>query len=130
MEVRTLEALKKSIAHWKRMSKFKKSASFDKESPSSEDCALCTIFARWPTKTSIYSLSHLCDGCPVYVKTGYRDCGNTPYQAAVRYQTAYKYRPLDYGVPDFDAEKWKKLCNDEIKFLKSLLPKGAKSNGS
>ena len=125
VEVRTIKALKESIEHWERMSKYK---DIDHtETPNSDDCALCDLFLNSGLRLVLNQLYHRkeCINCPVYAKTGHAGCRATPYEAVTEY-----WESFTCNKQDFDAKIWKKLCDDEIKFLKDLLPKGAKSNGS
>lgn len=100
MTKKALNALKKSIAHWKRMADDK--APFDEE-PVSEDCALCKLYLHE---------EEACDGCPVYEKTKRSHCAGTPYPAAWR---AY----ADRGIASI---QFRKAARRQIEFLESLLP--------
>jgi len=100
MTLETEKALKDSIAHWERMRDNKRYEIH--EYPSASDCALCKLFC--------FGKSYSCGGCPVMKKTGLRLCRNTPFQKAF----------LEFhGGTD---ERWIVAANEEIEFLKSLLP--------
>jgi hypothetical protein len=74
-----------------------------------ENCPLCKIF---------YDTSS-CVGCPVYEKTGAKDCLRTPYTAWMQHHWENQY---DDNFKVFDS-KSTHLAQAELTFLKSLLPK-------
>ena len=99
MDAKTLTALKESIEHWRRLAD---GTNRKGEETGPRSCALCMAFAVG--RDSI----NKCDGCPVSVKTGMKDCRNTPYYAA----------EAVFGAPTFRA-----AARKELEFLESLLPK-------
>jgi len=105
MTKETEEALRDSIAHWKRLSTGK--ARKD-EGIYSEDCALCKLF---------FDGDSCNDGCPVKERTGFDLCRNTPW---VDVDQAFYADPKWYN-----GVKFKKAAAAQLAFLKSLLPKPA-----
>ena len=103
MPKRTLTALKESIEHWQRMSRYKKAEPRKiEEQPGIAGCSLCTVFLRREGKLT-------CTTCPVKI-SGHFGCGGTPYVKA--------YNAYDkHDMPAFRA-----AARDEVKFLQSLLP--------
>lgn len=98
MKKETLNALKHSIQHWKRLSTGKRK---EWESVGADSCALCECF-----------YDDMCLGCPVKDKTGLRGCLGSPYE----YANGAKAK---YGL---DSEEFKTVAKKELKFLRSLLP--------
>ncbi len=85
------DALKLSIAHWKRLEAVKTPEEAEKEGHDGDDCALCGIFfngeAEWGEQ---------CNGCPVKQKTGKDGCNGTAYYSARRSLSDFDSRfPLD-----------------------------------
>lgn len=105
MKPETLAALQASIEHWERLQAGEFKAG---ETPSGRSCPLCNMFFDQRDVT-------VCVGCPVYQKTGFPACRNTPYADA---HHAWYF----YGA--FSAE-FKQAAAAEITFLKSLLPTNA-----
>lgn len=113
----TLAALKKSIAHWRRLAIGARQLG---ERIGSSDCALCEEFNHHSNATHATA----CQGCPVFAKTGKKFCKGTPYIKA----NDTLYRLMDqadistasdaYNHPDF-----KSAALDEFLFLRDLLPK-------
>lgn len=103
MDAATLEALKKSIEHWKENVR---AESLVRTSTATRDCALCSLF---------YNKG--CLGCPVFKETGYTNCYYTPYYQAVEAKYAE-------NIQDF-----KSAAQAELDFLKSLLPQEEKVDG-
>jgi hypothetical protein len=99
-----LKALKASIVHWERIAEGKEG------SRASYNCPLCKL------------LNEECGDCPVALKTGKCGCEGTPY---------YKFGSI--GEDKYTEPKWlgmfavsreaKLAALEEVKFLKSLLPK-------
>ncbi len=107
MNKRTQKALKQSIAHWRRMAKYTSLAQFKDEGLGVTSCALCTLF---------YGAE--CEGCPVYKETGEAGCDNSPYHIA---ETAYHDLSCTRGLEYWTY--WEECAQDEVDFLKSLLPR-------
>jgi hypothetical protein len=99
MDERTLEALKGSIAKWEAIVAGKG------EDNGPVNCPLCHLFHSSYRKDG----GEECSGCPVYLKTGETGCSNTPYD---------RFAMEDGG-------DYKQLAEDELEFLRSLLPEGA-----
>lgn len=107
MNIKTLTALKGSIEKWEKITAGK---GID-EGPL--NCPACLMF-----------LTHNCQGCPVYEKTKRRLCVNSPYDTWGWHQNishAEKKKERVY------CPTCKKLAKAELDFLKSLLPKPAKT---
>lgn len=102
MNAKTLKALRSSIAHWRRMATGR---ALPGEVPYGSQCALCNIF-----------LSQACRGCPVMKKTMNCSCGNTPF--------CYALQAFQRG--GLSSSEFQMYATDELKFLKSLLPKKKK----
>jgi hypothetical protein len=114
MNPETLEALKLSIAHWERLANRKRQPN---ESVSVGDCALCGLFNLHRTMIDPPQMER-CNGCPVFAHTGEQFCKGTPFILAEQIsEQVDKYdEPMDTGSFQFAAQ-------DEVDFLKSLLPK-------
>ena len=105
MDHETAIALEQSITHWEEIVKSPVGANIGPES-----CALCLKF-------NSLAFIHLrteedqkpCVGCPVYEKTGYSFCTDTPYEAF----------ELSADCED-DEEVLRKLAIAELNFLKNL----------
>lgn len=103
LAARTRHALEESIAHWKR----------NVEAETYEDihiggahCALCHAFVfDAPDEET-------CLGCPVYLRTGQKDCMGSPYLRA------YIARIL-FDLPG-GREAWREAARAELTFLESL----------
>jgi hypothetical protein len=113
MNKSTRKALKESIKHWERMSKFKSTEQFCEESTTSDNCALCLMFRKKDWGESEKN----CIGCPVYEKIGKIDCEGTPFEPAHNALCSWSAHPSDQTL----RAQWKKQAKKEIKFLKSLL---------
>lgn len=98
---KTLEALKDSIAKWKKNCEVK---SLDNVLLGSSTCPLCNLFN--PSGDLYYE--DKCVGCPVYENTGTMYCNNTPYE--------------QIEDDDVDFDTFIELAHEEVKFLESLLP--------
>ena len=98
-------AIKASVAKWEAI------AEHLKENPDEEvynfeggTCSLCTLFYKVPDDPD--EIDEVpCLKCPVYKKTGKHECHDTPFW-------------------DFFDNQSIDSANAEVKFLKSLLPKG------
>ena len=67
-----------------------------------------------------------CKGCPVYKKVGADGCLFTPYE---EWEDHFSKDHNEHSVPRFlheDCKTCLKLARKELRFLKSLLPKGVK----
>ena len=107
MDDKTLTALKGSIAKWDAI------ADGTGADRGIDNCPLCALF-----------YNHNCDGCPVYEKTEYEDCQNSPYE-----QWQHDYRsecgiyPTGAGGGAYaTTDSLKALARKEADFLRSLLP--------
>jgi hypothetical protein len=116
-----LVALDKSIQHWKENSEaeYPSRASVD-----GYDCALCALYNTRERKSS-------CLGCPIFVETGRRWCGGTPYDAA---STAYRtwshghiflceIGGVTVGEDQENAAKFRTAAIKEMQFLVGLRDK-------
>lgn len=113
MDPLTLQALRESIEHWRRLA----TQGFTKEEyPDSEQCSLCKEFA-WP----LGNPDSACKDCPVYHKTQRVGCFNTPY-----YKASNIYRNIFFGFTKHTMKDFKKAAAEELAFLESLLPKDNK----
>ena len=113
MDDKTLTALKGSIAKWDAIAD---GTGADK---GGSNCPLCKLFAH----------NEECDGCPVYEKTGYPDCNNSPYfEWWEAYYMQFGYGP--FGAPNGKAyattDDLKAKAREEADFLRSLLPEETK----
>ena len=108
MNAETLAALKGSIAKWDAI------AEGTGRDQGSDNCPLCVMFLELG----------VCDGCPVYAKTGWQRCARTPYSTWwSTYHKEHGQRPQNYdGIATTD--ELKALARAEADFLRSLLPKG------
>jgi len=93
MDEKTLTALNASIEKWE-----KRAGGDHSESPGLRSCPLCKVFHE-----DYREGGKSCDGCPVFERTGYRYCENTPY-------TAYYFQRTNANA------------QAEVDFLRSLLP--------
>lgn len=110
MDAPTLEALKKSIAHWDENAK---ATDPDKVSVIAEACALCDLFYE-----------DQCHGCPVSKWTGQAECQGTPWVKA--YSKHHEWKQLA-GTPNKEriavaARRFRLTAEAEAEFLRSLLP--------
>ena len=114
MNPETLQALKDSIAHWERMRDGGRLTYG--ETPMGSECALCDRFVRNAGYDSgcFGASCTRSDGeqCPVLAKTGEPYCRNSPWATA---KVAF------FNLSD---HAWRLAAQDEIDFLKSLLPEG------
>ena len=109
MNLKTLTALRASIKHWEE--------NFAAETPEyastrGEDCALCRMFFDQGPETPE------CAGCPVSEKTGRTVCYGSPYHCAASNLKHWGSFPSNEN-----REQWRKAARDEVRFLRSLLPK-------
>lgn len=112
MKPETLKALKKSIAHWKRMATDPKC----KESPYNHHCALCERFSDRISDLGSRTCSRkgigATEDCPVKIRAGQPYCSNTPWLDA---SLLHRARELHWN-------QWQTAARKEIAFLESLLP--------
>ena len=102
MDKVTLKALKKSIEKWEQRAKGKKT---------DDECPLCDLFRLYSDVEGVeyeFNENRICVGCPVFAKTGKVRCEGSPYDIWMD------------GESVADAKK-------ELKFLKSLLPRGRRN---
>jgi hypothetical protein len=86
-------ALNISILKWSIISALAENGNFLEDGARST-CGLCMYAGDF------------CVSCPIYEKTGYRDCANTPYQ--------------EWSHNINDAKKALQAAREELRFLKSL----------
>lgn len=105
MDKTTKNALKESVAHWKRMARGKRrelpgfNGKLRLEEANREFCALCHLF-----------YDNGCKGCPVSERTGKDKCQDTP-----QVEAANAYADFGYDSPEFEEAAQK-----QVKFLQSL----------
>lgn len=107
MDAETLKALRGSIAKWESIVV----GLAEDEGP--QNCPLCLKFNAFVNP----NVPRGCHGCPVRAKSGESGCKNTPYESYEDYMF-----DVGEGEIDEDAELAKRLAQDEVDFLKSLLP--------
>lgn len=112
MNAKTLRALKSSIKHWEENVAAKHPTI---ASVSYMKCALCRLFVMQAPLRN-------CGGCPVKERTRRLNCFRTPYYDAAVALDHWRW------VPESTESRnaWRKAARAELKFLKSLLPKGKK----
>jgi len=96
MNKKTLIALNASIEKWE-----KRANGDHSQSPGMHNCPLCRLFHE--NFKDEEDDKESCQGCPVYERTGYSYCEETPY-------TAYYFHRTNANA------------HAELDFLKSLLP--------
>ena len=111
MTAATFKALKGSIKKWVKI----EAGTGVDEGP--ENCDLCKNFRKQGDR-----FVYTCHGCPVSQKTGRDFCFNTPYQTWDEHQRLYHYCEVD----KVHCPTCKRLAQEELAFLRSLLPKGAR----
>ena len=96
-------ALKKSIKKWEDIKNVKGSVD-----GGCDNCQLCILYN-----------DNGCKACPVALKVVDIGCSSTPYFA---WQQHFRtgHNSFNYYVRK-DCDECKKLCNDELDFLKSIL---------
>lgn len=114
MKTKTLEALKASIIKWEKNVEFKK---VDDIVTGVQDCPLCALYNNHHIDCK-YKPEKNCSGCPVKQASGQKYCQDTPYYSVVK--TISDYEDGDLG--DEALPIIKGYCEEEVKFLKSLLP--------
>jgi hypothetical protein len=108
MDPHTLKALQESIAHWDRLASGNRKY---RENVDVDACALCRKF-----NTPVKDPELKCACCPVFQKTGLKFCLGTPFPAAEKLSDTDELSPLD-------TDEFREAAQDELEFLKSLLPK-------
>lgn len=103
MNKKTLKALNESIEKWTRHMNVDLEY-LDQFYLGPEECPLCQLF--WHND---------CQGCPVFERTGLYGCENTPFD------DAYHCAAMN------DLKAFKKAAQEEVNFLKSLLPEKGES---
>jgi hypothetical protein len=109
MDSITLRALRGSIEKWE---KNLKQDNWRNVTTDVVSCPLCVMFLlnKRPGDNP-------CEGCPVFKKTGVSGCNTTPYTQVMMYKQTAEH---DDTILDFE----RRAIQDEIDFLKSLLPGG------
>jgi len=101
MDEKTLTALNASIAKWER-----RAGGDHSEPPGMHSCPLCRVFHEDFYK-DYQKDRKSCEGCPVFERTGYTYCEETPY-------TKYYFSRTNANA------------QAELDFLRSLLPEEKK----
>lgn len=109
MNPKTLEALKESIVHWED----NLAAAIARRAIHirADSCALCKTYNR--------AFCDACVGCPVLESTGVQYCNNSPWQKVKHIK--------NYGGTTEDLVA---AVQDELDFLKSLLPEEKRSSAA
>ena len=94
MKKKTLKALKGSIKKWEKI------VAGTGTDEGLDNCPLCKVFYA----------DFTCQDCPVYKKTGQILCAGSPYTEYAKWEMV-------------DDAKAMKYAKEELKFLRSLLPK-------
>ena len=115
MEPEKLKALKESIEKWKRLTNIE---TMNDINIGPENCALCSLYHIYPHED--YE-DKSCISCPVYEKTGYGYCADTPYENVQAILDEWSDDSWDNYRKQFQQ-----AANDEMEFLKSLLPESEK----
>lgn len=100
-------AIRKSIAHWRRMRGDARGAG---ESPTGGGCALCKKYPR------LICLDDANRKCPVLRVSGRNGCVDTPHREADA-----AWRVYVIAKKDSARERWEKAADAEIEFLQGLL---------
>lgn len=101
-----LKALQESIEVWQE----KLTLNRDEMEFGLSACPLCRIFVL---RMNTNSAKKACNGCPIKERTGKPSCINTPYQKVCNL----------HDNMSTSREQLLKAIQEEINFLKSLLPK-------
>lgn len=113
MDKDTLNRTNRAIKKWEKIAD---GTGVDK---GQDNCPLCKKFFNYP----LY-----CKGCPVSKKTGRDSCYGTPYDDwhELVVEDLFFWKPAK--ISDFKSKrKAIAIAKREVKFLKSLLPKGVKN---
>lgn len=97
------DLIQASIEHWERMRDNRDCG----EQPFTDDCPLCQRYFN--------SGPDFCHNCPIFRLTGMTSCKGTPYSKA---RAAWEFHPAE----------WPARAQDEINFLKLLLPVNKDTN--
>ncbi len=108
MDKRTEKALRGSIKKWFRIA-YNRGKDFG-----SVNCDLCELFVKNDGCEG-------CDGCPVFINTGYDECQGSPWEEWNNYLRITNRQHIATGLHVID-EHSQKLAIAEYEFLKSLLP--------
>lgn len=122
MTVKAIQAIQDSIAVWVRK----------RDNPNPFDikigmtnCPLCAAFAR----TVFAGMQTSCGDCPVKKHTEQDGCHGTPYFVAASSLDYWRYAKMqerhteDEGATRQARNSWRHDAQQEIRFLRSLLPK-------
>lgn len=109
MDAETLEALRGSIAKWEGI------VAGTMKDECSSNCPLCQKFNFSENPGMLRKDS--CRGCPVMARTGHQFCDDSPYE---RY--ADMAEAIEDGDEDYSEEEMRRVAQEELDFLKSLLP--------
>lgn len=113
MDAETLTALQGSIAKWEAI------VNGEGADLGHKNCPLCMAFIDTEEEEPEWAQDG-CYGCPVAHKVGTGGCSGTPYTAWSDYTGGpFTKDPLGARVKD---EQGKRLAQEELDFLKSLLP--------
>lgn len=115
MNTETLTALQGSIKKWEDI---RDGTGGDM---GRHNCPLCELYYTFDP----YIASTCCSGCPVFEKTNQIWCHGTPYERWSKLESALIDEAYDnpHGVMDhIDSNKARQIAQDEVDFLKSLLP--------
>lgn len=113
MDERTLTALQGSIAKWEKVVN-----GALEHGP--QDCPLCKLF---------FFDEDECKGCPVAERSGKDACSGTPYMLWIKYVGDHRRASTEYVEIKVFDDKSKQLAQDELDFLKSLLPSSPSAAG-
>jgi hypothetical protein len=102
MNKKTLQALKGSIRKWEKI------VAGTGVDNGHCNCPLCKVFPI------------ACLGCPVYEKTGFDDCAESPYQKWMAHNETEHSEKYPKKI---ECSRCKFFALKELKFLISLLPK-------
>lgn len=109
MNKETLQALKESIQKWEGI------INYNNIDDGCDDCPLCVLFLKDETEDE--AEHHECIKCPVAELVDAEGCSNTPYEEWSNY---FYYKKIK--IKKVINAETKKLAQDELDFLKSLLP--------
>lgn len=115
MDKETLEALKGSIEKWEKIVK-----STTAKDEGIYNCPLCKLFH------SINDIFESCLDCPIYSKTNVAFCNETPYQKWSDHQQDKHPNSTEVNHRYTGCKDCLTLAKEELKFLRSLLPKVVK----
>lgn len=116
MKPEILKALKESVSHWESNLTLAKEGRFRAMRVFGEDCSLCNL---------THSDGPGCSICPVAQRTGQGGCLGTPWDRIDYLLTAARNLSGKVGG-EAAAQALVEQCQEEVKFLRSLLPIGEK----